>query len=63
MGCTKDKLVLFFPQKAETTALRKFERNQSIIDSVAYIQTLSKKFDKSVEKPTSRNETLKSNFR
>ena len=60
MGYTKDKLVLFFPQKAETTDNRAtniwLERNQKIIDSVACIQTLSKKFEKSVEKPTSRNE-------
>ena len=58
MGYNRDKLLLFFPQKAETTdeLATKIERNQRSINRVAFIQTLSKKFEKRVEKPTSRSE-------
>ena len=44
--------------RQRTVSQRNVQRNQRIINSVACIQTSSQKIEKSVEKPTSRNERV-----
>ena len=61
MGYTKDKLVMFSPPESwdnGQTRYENFSKNRGLLTMQHAFKLFLKKFEKSVEKPTSRNERV-----